>query len=102
MPELWEELLYFLQKNVPKGKVTTYGNLSTVFFGGTGSAPAIVAMLNGAETRNPDNCRWTNRVVNAQGGIQVDGQLEQLQREGGPYQFKWESELESMPTFELV
>ena len=84
MPELWEELLYFLQKNVPKGKVTTYGNLSTVVFGGTGSAPAIVAMLNGAETRNPDNCRWTNRVVNAQGGIQVDGQLEQLQREGVP------------------
>ena len=67
MPELWEELLYFLQQNVPKGKVTTYGNLSTVFFGGTNSGPAIVAMLNAAGANNPDNCRWTNRVVNARG-----------------------------------
>ncbi len=76
------ELLAFLQNQVPSGAVTTYGNLSRVFYGGTHSAPAIVAMLNGAVNAQPDNRIWTNRVVNSRGEIKVAGQLEQLQREG--------------------
>ncbi|MDA3832864.1 MAG: hypothetical protein PF495_05660 [Spirochaetales bacterium] len=78
----WEELLAFLQNQVPAGTVTTYGNLSRVFFGGSNAAPAITAMLNGAVNNNSDNCIWTNRVVSSRGQINVPGQLEQLQREG--------------------
>ncbi len=80
----WEELLVFLRNNVPSGNVTTFGNLAEVFFGGPGAGPAIAAMLNAAvRDDDPNNNRtWTNRVVNAQGEIQVPGQLEQLQNEG--------------------
>lgn len=78
----WEELLAFLQNQVPTGTVTTFGNLSKVFFGGPQAALAITAMLNGAINNNPGNCTWTNRVVGIQGQIKVPGQLEQLLREG--------------------
>ena len=80
----WEELLEFLKNNVPSGNLTTYGNLSEVFFGGRGGGPAITAMLNAAVANgDPNNNRTlTNRVVNAQGEMHVPGQLEQLTEEG--------------------
>jgi alkylated DNA nucleotide flippase Atl1 len=80
----WEELLAFLKENVPSGNVTTYGNLSEVFFGGPGAGPAIAAMLRAAVADDAlnNNSTWTNRVVNARGEIHVPGQLEQLQKEG--------------------
>jgi alkylated DNA nucleotide flippase Atl1 len=80
----WDELLAFLQLNVPAGQVTTYGNLSKVFFGGPGSGPAIAANLKGAVGNDPANYPWANRVVNANGEMLVDGQSEQLRNEGIP------------------
>lgn len=113
----WEELLAFLKENVPSGKVTTYGNLSEVFFGGPGAGPAITAMLRAAVADDAikNNSTWTNRVVNARGEIHVPGQLEQLQEEGivirkngtvnfqqcPPLSFDVESELVTPPPIEL-
>ncbi len=74
----WEELLLFLQNHVTTGTITTYGNLSTVFYGGPNAAPSIVAMLNGAIRHDPSNQLWTNRVVSSQGNLNVPGQGEMI------------------------
>lgn len=81
MPD-WTEVLNILQNHVTTGKVTTYGELASVVFGGPNAGPAIGAMLKGAINDSPDNRLWTNRVVNAQGELNVDGQREQLESEG--------------------
>jgi alkylated DNA nucleotide flippase Atl1 len=79
----WIELLAFIRDKVPSGQLTTYKNLSKVFFGGRNSAPAITSMLKAAVRDSPgENRVWTNRVVNAQGICMVEGQMEQLKSEG--------------------
>jgi len=79
----YKQLLGLLVDKVPKGTITTYGELSHWAYGDSGRAPAIVAMLNGAVRSNGANAIYTNRVVSKTGKIVgVNGQLEQLKSEG--------------------
>lgn len=79
----YQKLLGLLVDKVPKGTITTYGDLSHWAYGDSGKALAIVAMLNGAVASNAANAIYTNRVVSKSGKIvDVNGQLEQLKREG--------------------
>ncbi len=77
------ELLRHLVRHVPAGTVTTYGELSTWAFGNAGASQAIVAMLNAAVRVRQSHAEYTNRVVRKDGGVvDVNGQLDQLLREG--------------------
>ncbi len=77
------DILSLLMDRVPAGSLTTYGDLSAWAFGNTGSAQAIVAMLNAAVNANAANAVYTNRVVKKDGTIvDVNGQLNQLRGEG--------------------
>jgi alkylated DNA nucleotide flippase Atl1 len=83
----WKQLLEVLQRCVPAGQVTTYGECSQWAFGSRKGGNAIVAMLNAMAKRGYQ--RWSNRVVQDDGGIadppeQGYGQRAQLQAEGIP------------------
>lgn len=85
----YRQVVDLLVDRVPAGSVTTYGEVSLWVYGNGRSAPAIVSMLNAAVRDSSSNARYTNRVVSKDGNIvDVNGQLDQLVREGVPIRDK--------------
>ena len=79
----YHQLLDLLIDKVPEGSLTTYGELSKMFYGNTGAAQAVVAMLKAIVSENGSNSCDTNRVVGKSGMlVDVNGQLAQLVKEG--------------------
>jgi alkylated DNA nucleotide flippase Atl1 len=81
----WQELLTELKNSVPKGKVTSYKELSLWAFGKPSASQAISAMLKAAVNSEPSNALYTNRVISDSGAMaDPNGQIAQLTQEGIP------------------
>jgi len=84
MPK-YQDLHALLERCVPKGSVTTYGDVSRYFYGeGTMKNHPIGAML-AALSRRPGDL--SHRVIMNDGGLRVidpQGQADRLEKEGVP------------------
>ncbi|MEZ9566274.1 MULTISPECIES: hypothetical protein [Vibrio] len=81
----WTGLLEVLKNQLPAGKVTSYGVLSTFVFHKATAGQAIRSMLQAAVNDDFRNSEFTNRVIYSDGRVaDVNGQIHQLQAEGIP------------------
>jgi alkylated DNA nucleotide flippase Atl1 len=76
-----DNLALLITRNVPRGRVTTYGDLSASVYGHNRGANAISVMMKAWVAQDPRN--WTHRVVNDDGTL-VDVELHhaRLAKEG--------------------
>ena len=76
-----DNMALLITKHVPRGRVTTYGDLSEAFYGHSRGAKAIGGMMKTWAARDQRN--RSHRVINDDGSL-VDGDLhrERLLKEG--------------------
>lgn len=82
----WPKAIEKLKSSVPKGTVTTYGDLWVMFKGGDkgDGGSSVGSMLKAAKKHDINNALYTNRVVKRDGKMEFDDQKKQLKAEGIP------------------
>lgn len=82
VPEALRLRIYEVVKEVPAGRVATYGDVATVVGGGC-DARTVGYALNMVPKTSDDPVPW-QRIINAQGGISTSGVLQRklLENEG--------------------
>lgn len=81
----WVEVALTIVGSVERGEVTTYGDLSELFYGHRGGAQSVGSMLKKWVEDEPDT-NYTHRVVKDDGTVADVGlHFEKLQKDGVPF-----------------
>jgi len=85
IPEVLKQRIYEIVRQVPRGRVNSYGDIATMVGGGI-DAWTIGQALNQVPKAGGEEVPW-QRIVNAQGGISTRGLLQRKLLEGEGVEF---------------